>query len=497
MSPLPADQEGGLMGTLRFLLAEPGQNAPILDTQAAFLSNIDGHIFPMETEVQNGTFSCTRRNSDSTKLNIPCHVQGYGQPMLKTCSLREQEAPYLLLLELARGQLSELREHASAWELAGMQIPKAFLKLNQECFQAFRNAQLHRTDPTKSNEYASQALELSMKASDALMASYVQQRSLARRKINHNLPVLLGVEFGNHEIEQTLEPTVTQLFDAGGIGLNWKAIEQQEGEYNWDVADQQVEFCEKHKLVMRSQPLLDFGPDGLPEWLRPWSSDVLNMQSFLIDYVEHVMGKYASKIRLWEVATSVAQGGVFSLSEENRLGLCAKLIEVGRRVDDENQLFVRFDEPFGDYLKKGEHRLSPLQFADALIRSRAGLAGISLHLKIGPLSRRTRLRELLKLSRLIDNWGIFGLPIHVTLTCPSAEPEVDSIATPEWKDHWSEKVQADWTDHILPLLMAKQPVTAVFWSPLIDSPDDIYKPGLVTADLKPKAVCDRLHQFRK
>ena len=64
--------------------------------------------------------------------------------------------------------------------------------------------------------------------------------------------------------------------------------------------------------------------------------------------------------------------------------MTAELIEdVARQVDEEAQLIIRIDQPWGEYQSRGQHRLSPLQIVDALVRSGVGLSAVNLEVAMG------------------------------------------------------------------------------------------------------------------
>ena len=218
-------------------------------------------------------------------------------------------------------------------------------------------------------------------------------------------------------------------------------------------------------------PAPNFSQDGLPEWLGSWTKDVANLQSLVCDYVETAVARYAGQIRKWEVCACGNTGGALGLSEEDRLGLVARALDVVRQVDDEIQVMVQIDQPWGGYQARGMHRLSPLQFVDALLRSGIGLSAVNLELAVGFRPRGSAPRDLLELSRMLDGWALLGIPLSVTLAAPSESRAVDPQASPTiqaesdgWNEPWGETAQADWIDAVLPVLMAKQSVVGIFWT---------------------------------
>jgi hypothetical protein len=211
------------------------------------------------------------------------------------------------------------------------------------------------------------------------------------------------------------------------------------------------------------------------------------------------MARYIGKIRSWEIAARVNSGGGLILNEDQRLTLVARILSAARQVDQENQLYLRVDQPWGEYQTKGQHRLSPYQFVDALSRSGIGLSGVNLELAYGYQPTGSSVRDILDLSRLIDHWSTLGIPLHVTLILPSSSRH-DPLATRNlqvepggWKIPWSEGSQSQMAELYLPLLMAKQQVVGIYWGHYLDSAEHQFPhAGLLRLD---NAVKPALHQI--
>ena len=491
------------MGMMRFDLgsAEMAENHARFDQ--AMITNYDGATFPGRVQIQEQELQLLRQCSDSGKLNIPWPVEGYGFPVLKTGSLLEREAPYLLAVELARGQLGELREQYAAWSQAGMLIPEQYHQLQKTAYQHFVKACLKQDDTKQATLLANTALQNICQAEDLLANSYIDQRLQVRRQRTSQPTAMFGCDLGS--ITQAEIPKqFSEIFGAAGISLDWKAIESSEGEYQWDQYDEQVEWAIENKLFLKGGPLLNFQEDGLPNWLANWKHDILNLQSFLSDFVETVVSRYVGKIRIWEVVARMNTGGLFGYTEENLLAMTARMIDVARQVDEEGQIFIRVDRPWGDYQAKGKHRLTPWHVVDALLRSGMGLSGINLELAIGYQQGQSDFRRLLRFSKLLDTWGSFGVPLHVTLACPSASQKDANallnvkVDDKQWHTNWNEQLQCDWMNKFLPMLLAKQPVIGIFWSHLCDShPHRFPHAGLMKDPENPKLIFDQLKELTR
>jgi len=242
----------------------------------------------------------------------------------------------------------------------------------------------------------------------------------------------------------------------------------------------------------------------LPEWLSRWEHDIFNLQSFVCDFVETAIARYVGRIRLWEIAARFNTGGALTLSEESRLSLLVRVLEVARQVDEEAQLWLRVDQPWGEYQARGQHRLSPLQVVDALLRSGVSLAGVNLEIATGYQPRGTPYRDQLDFSRLVDSYSVLGVPLHITLMAPSSlGPDPNAVPDLEidprgWPAACDEEQQAKWLERCLPLLMAKPAVAGVSWGTFSDAdPHEFPRSGLLHADGTPKSALERLIEYRQ
>lgn len=492
------------MGVMRFLVHPPEILDQWPEVHQAYIGNsFDARVYPTRIEIQNGVITCRRNTSESGRLHVAWPVSGFGQPILCTSCLSEREEPYLLSLELARGKISQVRDQLGTWEIAGMSIPDEFGPVHKAAHRLFASATASQDEPATADMLARQALAAACRAAEILTKSYIAQRLSVRRKRSSQPPASLGCSLGESVPSGNQASLFQNAFTAAAVPIEWRHIEPAEGEYHWDACDAQVNWCQEQKLLMLGGPLLDFSPKGLPDWLWGWEQDLPNLESFVCDFIETAIARYVGRVRHWEVFARMNTGGALALSEEHRLLLVARALEVARQIDQEVQLIIRIDQPWGDYQARGQHRLSPVQFVDALLRSGIVISGVNLEIGVGYCPRGSDSRDLLETSRLIDLWACLNIPLYVTLAFPSsssADPHCDSdleVTEPSWKQAWSEQAQADWIDLHLPLFLAKQSVVGVFWSNFSDAERHYFpNSGLLRSDGSPKPSLERLITHR-
>jgi len=487
------------MGLIRFAVHPASLIDDWPEAYRGYLTGADGRVFSTRIEVDGEIIGCRRTSSESCKFHVAWPVLGFGRPVIATASLPERDEPYLLPVELARGKIVQVRNQASQWELSGMRVPPEFAEPSRLAHRAFAKAASCQERPEEAGQLANEALHFACAAAEALTHGYAEQALLGRLQRFGGLPASIGCELQGSTPNPDANELFTAAFNSATVAVPWRKIEATEGEYDWGPSDRQLEWCEQQKLMVRGGPLIDLGPDGLPPWLARWEHDIFNLQSFVCDFVETAISRYVGRIRIWEVAARLNTGGALTLTEESRLTLAARVLDVARQVDEEAQLLIRVNQPWGDYQARGQHRLSPLQLVDALLRSGVGLAGVNLELATGYLPRGSAHRDLLEISRLIDSWSVLGVPIHASLACPSSSDD-DALAGSEWEVEprmWAKPIdeegQAEWVDHVLELLLAKPSIAGVSLTHFSDGEPHLFpQAGLLRTDGTPKPALERI-----
>jgi len=487
------------MGLMRFYV-DPASASAIWPTgHRAYITSFDGRVHSTKVDFDDRILTFRRQQQESGKLHIPWRIPQRGRPVVSTTSLPEREQPYILPLELARGKLAEVREQAAVWQQLRMVMPPDYTTSQQAAFQLLARASSSQDDLELTCRLAEESLRNSFDAAELLTREYIAQRRASRPAAGSPRSALLGARLDADLLSSPIADRLPGVFGAVAVPIEWNAIEPEEGNYSWDAVNRVMAYAAEHRLVMRGGPLVDFGPGGLPNWLKTWQNDILNLPSFVCDFVETAVSKYMGMIRLWEVAASGNTGGALALSEDHRLAIVARVLETASRTHSDGQFFIRVDQPWGEYQARGQHRLSPLQFVDALLRSNLGLTGVNLEIAMGYQPAGSLSRDLFSVSRLIDLWSQLGVQLHVTLAAPSSM-EVDRTGDDDLEvtssapaGAWTPAAQEEWLSETAALLMAKPAVTGVFISHLSDAIPHYYpNAGIIAADGIPKPAFARL-----
>jgi len=217
------------MGVIQFHVQRPDLLAKAGSCSMVDFLMYDGRIAPADVLLQGDRMICRRTVSESGQFRLSWPRFSGGSQVVHSTSLREQSEPYELELELARGQLSRLRNQFSIWHGSGLQSSSRLDELIRESHRSFRAAALRAEVPETSAAAAVLSMELSAQAADMLCEHYVSQRIEFRRQRSPRIPVLMGCHL--NEVPQQ-ESEFLQTFNAVQVSLR---VIQPWGEYLSEV----------------------------------------------------------------------------------------------------------------------------------------------------------------------------------------------------------------------------------------------------------------------
>jgi hypothetical protein len=487
------------MGLMRFHIHPPERITDIMIRQA-YLSGIDRVAWPVHTTFENGMLLMQRAVSDSANLHIPWQLEGGGHLIFTTASLMEQETPYQLPLELARGTVSQLADQLFEWKSIGLLVPDAVNALMADSIRQLSAAAMLQDNPAESAECAEKALRIATEAASQLATAYFEQALTIRRRSEGKLTSFLGADLGSKKLDNYTAKHLMLAFNAANAPIRWRDVEAVEGHYDWGVCDKQIEWCRVHNFHLSAGPLLPFNAHALPDWLALWEGDFDNLLVFFADYIRAVVERYRGKIDMWICAGQVNTGDVLSLSEEDKMQLVASAIDIVHTRDPDTPIVVSFDQPWAEYTSRSEVDFPPLHFADALVRSDLGLSGVMLEINVGYFPGGTLSRNPLEFSRQLDAWSVWGLPLWLSVCAPSvcdADPMAHRNVQLE-PGSWTPAAQRAWVAKYVPLMLAKTGVQGVIWNQLHDSrPHEFPYGGLFDLRRRAKPALHALASLRR
>jgi hypothetical protein len=489
------------MGFLRFLVPHP-ERLPPGALMRAYVAGLDAIPWECRRTIADGVFSIERDVRESGNLYFPWLVQDQGELTLCTASLMEQQRPYHLTVELARGTLNRLRNQVDQWETGGAVIPPECGPLIHEATLALAKAAIGQADVAGADELASQSIQLAMRAIDIVCRDYCRQVLDSRCREQPAMSTLLGCRL-DRVPEGGAAQAFAAAFNTAVIVPSWPELAPRSGDYQWEQLDQQVQWCRDQGLRICMGPLGQLDKASLPDWLYLWEEEFDELENSVVDFAREVVQRYLGRVHLWNCAGRMNVPGAIDLSEEQRLRLTVDLLELVRSLDPRTPTIVSFDQPWAEYVADQEQELTPLHFADTLVRGELGLAGVGLEMNLGCAPDGTLPRDALEISRQIDRWSQLGAPLVAFITIPSRGDEDAAARTPAkvLPALAGGSVTPDWQRQVvqwlMPLLVARQPVQAVFWNQMRDDvPHDFPHGGLFDAQGRPKPALEAIIELR-
>ncbi|MCA9129134.1 MAG: hypothetical protein KDB22_18730 [Planctomycetales bacterium] len=479
------------MGDLKFNVPHTDQyDRRIWDS--AYITGIEGIPWRCHHRESNGQFSIGREIDESGKLNIVWPTTAIGNVCISTTSLKISAKPYELCLELARGTVNRMRAQASDWQRMGLRFPDGFFPRTEKSLEYLLRALTSRSDRGAQRRLAQMAIDMALQASMVLCDSYSEQALNARKQLEGRLTTLLGIE---------LEPSPTCLpmfgraidttFNLVNIAADLGAVETASGALDFSTFEAQADWGIRHNKKVCVGPLVHFGKGRLPRWMVLLGEGFESVREAACRHARECVERFQGRAHIWNVAAGLNTPGDIQWSDEEVLRLAVGMIETVRSADQRAPVLLTIDQPWSEYLRFDENGISPLHFADALIRAELGLSGLALDLRFGLEAGQSFPRDLLEISRLIDRWAMLGLPLMVILNAPStalSEPPASSWQSPISSSGLVNPMS------IVRILMSKPAVHGVIWSELRGVPT---ADGLMSHQEKPKGLVKEFTELRK
>ncbi len=341
--------------------------------------------------------------------------------------------------------------------------------------------------------------DIALDGSQLLAAAYSEQVIAVRRRATGRLPTLLGGTLSSPEMDDATARSFLAAFNMAMVPVYWRDVEATEGSFDWSACDRQIQWCREQGLRICLGPLLQPDARGLPDWVYLWDDDFDSLLSAAGQFVDAAVKRYRGKVDLWHCAARVNTSQVLRFSEEEKLRMVAWIVCRVKQLDPDHPQMIGIDQPWGEYQGRRAVDLSPIHFADALVRARLDLKAILLEMNFGCFAGGTLPRSEIDLNRLLDYWGLLGLPLLVGLSLPSADgadpkarQKIDFSA-----GSWSLAAQQAWAARYLPLILAKPGIQAVVWNQFEDGqPHDFPHAGLLTPQGQAKPALRTLAALR-
>jgi hypothetical protein len=518
------------MGQLRFRVPNASEYDPQI-WSTAFVSGIEGIPWACRNRLENECLIVERTVNESGKLSIVWPTEEYGPIMLSTASLRCQDHPYWLPIELARGTIHRIRGRSQDWCRLGLKLPESFNSLMDRAVSSFVQAVLSTSDPIRCSTLAQSSIDLAINASKPLSRAFISQSLQARHQSEKQLGTLLGVKvapnLGWNESMESAIPAINTI----QVSMEMGQIESESKNATLAIIDAQLQWAQRHSMRIFAGPLINLQPQAIPKWLYLFS-DFQSLYDAACQHATQTVERFRGQVHLWSAAAGLNAPNTLGLNDEQVLHLAVGVIQSVRRADPKTPVVLSIDAPWAEYLGQKADGISPLHFADALIRADLGLSGLGLEMNLNFWPGGSMPRDLVDLSDLIDHWNILGLPLLAQISGPSslaADPRSTSKAG--IVSNWTYPDMMGWANskmsdsgtidigpydrerrpesnkrermpvnglEIVQMLLAKSSVHGIIWNQYSDREEHAYQnAGLIGPNGKPRTLLDGLSRLRQ
>ncbi|MGY8767669.1 MAG: hypothetical protein ACKVH8_04425 [Pirellulales bacterium] len=489
------------MGALLFCVPGP-EHLPARSLDYAQILGYGRMQTHCSTQLKDGLLKVEFDSTDSSKLQIPWRIDQERSYLLTTCSLPISEKPYHLSLEIARGTLSRLKNVLEICRASKIVVSDEVMQEHAESIKHFTIAATTDHDSPESSESACNSLDAAVRAFTHLAVIYQDASLDFVKKQAPKRIFLFGCQLRDQVPSADTTSTLKQLYNTAMIAPVWKDCEAETGHINLDHIEQQIQWCRSNSMRVILGPIANLDSLNVPDWFYLWEQDFTNILSFLQKYIEAVVNRFANHVDLWYCASGINTANALALTEQQQLHVLVASIELLRSYDRKSPVLVSFDQPWGDYLRNTTRDLSPIHFAEEIIRANLGVSGIGLELNFSDCDGATFPRDPFEITELLDQWGSLGLPLFVTLTVPSSkrnDPHSE-LQLPEEEDllfKINRRFQRTFTEQIVPTLATHPSVQGLFWNHLTDATNHQFpNGGLFDRSDKPKSTLRSLAEIR-
>ena len=422
----------------------------------------------------------TRNQDESGRLYVLYDFDQLGEHLICTGTLLpNNDEPYDLLIELARGTLNRMRNQTSIWEEGGLVVEESTRQKIQDATSHLGNA-LFCVGQETSDQFASKTLATTIAAIYELANTFSKQISKFRRERDELPQFWIANQIGNSD---QFEPSTTLSFSQ----LATAKLKLESNDELCTATQSQLESLDKKVIV---GPLLDASIGGFSESMLQLD-DFLARKDRLISDAEQTLQSLPKNTAMLRVASGLNGTGHRNLSYPQQLQATVDLLQLVEDSDVDVPTMVSFDFPWAERLAGAVGGTHPLQIADSLIRQGVELSFLGLEINLDLWPSGSTIRDPLQWIDLVDIWAQLGLPMVLCLRAPcGGNAETKGAETRNQTcSNLNDQQRIDFLKTALTMMVARPSVHGLIFQQWQDA-DDLRYPnsGIVRADGTPKEI---------
>ncbi|MCA9273966.1 MAG: endo-1,4-beta-xylanase [Phycisphaerales bacterium] len=461
----------------------------------------ESHVFgqdevpvPAEVRAVPGRIVCEKHSAEAAGLAtvFPPLEEHDGSPLyLQTCLLPERDHPYLLSLELARQRIMTLLNKLEDWSLFDLSSDHPAMLALEEARLAFTKALVsHRLNQGSDGSYAKdadkmarEAIDLALKASDALVAAQ-SERALpdrvsgaayanaigkdpakgpyqgpAVKSPNDTglvLPIKPAISVGLNPVQfsESLQNLITTGCDFISLPTRWRDMEPDEGKYAFTPTDRWIEWAVRHsKMPVSAGPVVDLSRSNVPDWLYIWEHDYETLREVVYEHVKNVITRYRRTVPRWTVLSGLNRNDNFQLSFEQMMDLTRMAMLLARKLHPQGKMQIEVLHPFSAEPGHRPRSLPGALYAEMVQQAGIGVDAWGVRLELDRPKPGCIRRDLMSLSAAIDRYALLDRPLAITAVSRALEPGAGVL----------DEEDITWLRRAMEVIVSKPSVMSFVW----------------------------------
>jgi endo-1,4-beta-xylanase len=407
--------------------------------------------------------------------------------------------------EFAKSRIMRNRNVRNRYQKEGTKFSSEVNHLSALSEELFEDATRRQKDAEKSADYADRALKYALHAGEAIELERARSE-IERQKRKDE--VHFGCESRQYVWIKSEEFTnrFPELFDYATVTHyvwdSWyELFEPREGEYNWGIKDNIVNFLLKNNIKVEGRPLFWFHPTVTPDWLK--NKSYSELRKYIDTHTTNLVSHYGDDVLEWEVVNEYHDwANIFNHTPEQITEItrqaCDKTTEVNPKVIKVlNNCCL-----WAEYAARG--RMARMDATRPLRNARRYIEDITeagVNYDVLGLQIYYPYRDLSDIVRMVEHFEKFNKPIYLTEMGATSGPTSETIfngqmnlpsAPYEWRRPWDEELQADWLEAVYTIYYSRPLIKTINWYDFSDFRPFIVNGGLVREDGSTKMSFDRL-----
>ncbi len=482
-----------------------GQPPQDLDVADAYLVGSDDQPVRAEIRYRGNTLFCDKRTPGLAALVLPWTISGVGRVMLSTALLQDREKPYNLQVELLRGRILKDWRKKDDWGYV-YRGPSSDFTDNFAAVRSIFADALATEDEVAASRLAESGLKTAVEIGEALTMEHANRGLVYRRDHRELVDLDFGCWIEPDCTEKTYQDRLFESFNYATVPMDWRTVEPFEQEFQWGPLDYWVSWLTQKGIAIKAGQLLRFHPRTVPDWLYIWEGDFDSIRDNAFEHVLRCVQRYGSKIEYWDIATGLHVENCLKFSMEQIMELTHMGSKVIKKNAPKSVAVLDVVMPWGDYFGHNPRSLWPLKYVEQCLNAGIEFDAIGLQVFMG--AEEYPCRDLMEVSSLLDQFGSFGKPLHVTAAGVPSSTEPDQLDASGgqlavqpggwWHAPWDQQVQSRWVDAFYHIAIGKPFVTSVCWTHLSDRKGHFFPhAGLLSSTLETKASYNEMLSMKK